>query len=161
MKIKIFFFLLFIFPVAEKTFAQDSLQRYHGMFVEAGGNGGVYSIDYQNKLFFVRHHPVLWIAGFSAIPISSRTIVSFPVTAKIILGKGKHKAEFATGQMLALSLGGGKGGTIRGTFSLGYRFEPENKRYFLEAAYTPFYSYIQNFQFNNWFGFSFGRYFKK
>jgi hypothetical protein len=156
--------VLFSFLFVADFFAQsqDSIKpNYRNVFSELGGNGGLYSLNYENKLCRFKNSRLNWNAGFSVVPLSTRAVVDFPVSVNWLIGNKRNKFEIGTGQVLVLSLGGGKGGTIRGTFRFGYRYENEKKRYYFLFAYTPFYSYIQNLQYENWGGISFGYYFKK
>lgn len=157
---KIFFLIFWLVLCSQKTHSQDTLSlNYRNLFLELGGNGGLFSINYENKLFRFGKSRLNWDAGFSLVPMSGRAIIDFPFSINFLIGIKKNKAELGTGQTLILDLGGGKGGTIRGTFRLGYRYE--NKNHYWRLAYTPFYSYIYNFQYEHWIGISYGHYFKK
>jgi hypothetical protein len=154
MLLRIIFFLCSL-----TAFAGDSTAYKRSLFFEAGGNGGVYTLGYERKLGRQESRKFNMCLGLAVLPTSG-TSVTLAHTINVIVGKTKHKAEAGTGYMLAISLGG-KGGTLRGTFRLGYRFEPPGKRYYLKFAYTPFYSVIYNFQWEHWGGIAFGYYLKK
>ncbi|MEW6469117.1 MAG: hypothetical protein AB1458_09345 [Bacteroidota bacterium] len=163
-------FILLSFFFLQTICAQDTLSfrplRQNSVFIEGGGHGGVYSMVYEKNCKpycgrIGKPSPYYWHFGFSFLPYGGSIIIDFPVSFNRILGKGKHKAEIGTGQVFILDIRGGKGGYLRGTIRLGYRFEPAEKRYYLKFAYTPFYSYLYNFQYNHWGGIAFGYYLKK
>jgi hypothetical protein len=127
---------------------------------ELGGNGGVYSLNYQRSFERLVRLRLSWCAGLSVYPRGSLITMSVPVS--VIYRKTLRNADdlvFGAGQTLILS--NTKGGYIRGTFRLGYRWHILKKNaWYIEAAYTPFYSYLYNFQWDNWLGVSFGYYFQ-
>ena len=152
MKLKYILFLFFVlsFSIAR---AQDENKKKFRIastppFVfELGGNGGLYSINYQKHIIAVtRETNVYWSCGFSLVPIGKRAVVDFPLSLCYWDSRG---FEIGTGQVFIASIGGGKGGTIRGTFRIGY------KKHHWGASYTPFYSYLNNFQWEHWFGISY------
>lgn len=117
------------------------------------GNGGVYSINYQREVIYFRSSRLFWSAGLSVFPNAS-FIVTTPVSLNWQKPFGRHHLILGTGQVLILSAT--KGGYIRGISRVGYRFNFSGGKSFLEFAYTPFYSYFYNFQWDNWIGASFG-----
>lgn len=122
------------------------------IFAEAGGNGGLWSLNYEWNARKILPEKLRWEVGFSIVPYANHLIVDFPFSVNFIFGKRTHKAELGTGQVFMLDIGGGKGGFIRGAFHAGYRFEAPGRRFFYKIAYTPFYSYLFNFQYEHWFG---------
>jgi hypothetical protein len=147
-------FILLLLP-ANLLRAQDSL-RSRSILLEVGGNGGFYSVNFEKDFRHVLPAEFKWEAGFAVLPFGNRVILDFPYSINYICGKKKHAAEFGTGQVFMLDIKGGTGGFIRGTFHLGYRYQPEGKRWFFNAAYTPFYSWIVNFQYEHWFALGIG-----
>lgn len=125
---------------------------------EVGGNGGIYSFNFQRHLPNRFKLPLHLSAGLSVFPRGSIFTLTVPVSINYQLThRGTNAFVFGTGQTLILS--NSKGGSIRGTFRIGYRWKFLKKSaWYLEAAYTPFYSYIYNFQWDNWVGVSFGYY---
>lgn len=159
--LKIFLvFIATVFIGSQTSSAQDSLAPRPGLFFELGGNGGVYSVNYQHPLWNFDQSRLCWTAGLSILPVPPRVVGDVPISLSWIAGKTQHKFELGTGQILILSTGG-KGGTIRGFFRAGYRYEAKNGRSFFTATYTPFYSYLYNFQYENWGGIDYGFYFKR
>lgn len=142
--------------------AQDSLaprSRAFNIYAEIGGNGGIYSINFRKKIRKITKQDFYWSAGFSVMPRGSFTVFDFPVSVNWYKSLGTTGLIFGTGQVLILSTG--KGGTVRGTFRVAYRVHLIKWRSSLEFAYTPFYSYIYNFQYENWFGIGFAYHFKR
>ncbi len=127
---------------------------------EVGGNGGVYSVNYQRSFERLVKLRLSWSAGLSLYPRGPLITMSLPVS--VIYKKTLRNVDeliFGAGQTLILS--NTKGGYIRGTFRVGYRWHILRRNaWYLEAAYTPFYSYFYNFQWDNWLGVSFGYYFQ-
>ena len=160
---KLWVLLLCFIAFQSIGYPQDTIQKkLRYLYLEGGGNGGLYSLNYEGiAIPLLKTYPnsfnISWNAGFSLLPFSGRAVVDFPVSIAYVayMHAGKFGAELGTGQTLILDLGGGKGGTIRGTFRYGIRYR--NKKYCWRITYTPFYSYINNFQFEHWFGISYGR----
>lgn len=141
--------------------AQDSLSKpKKSLFAELGGNGGLYSVNFENRFAQIKSSRFVYSAGFSFVPLSGRFVMDVPLSVSWIKGKGKHQFQLGTGQTFIVS-SEGKGGAIRGNFRIGYRLEPLQKRHFWLFAYTPNYSWMQNFQYENWIGVSFGYYLKQ
>jgi hypothetical protein len=122
---------------------------------ELGGNGGVYSLNYHRKWFWIGKFPTFVSGGLSIFPRGSLFTMSVPLSFNVMFETKKYNEWiFGAGQTLILS--NTKGGYIRGTFRFGYRWELPGVPLFLEFAYTPFYSYFYNFQWDNWVGIQFG-----
>ena len=125
---------------------------------ELGGNGGIYSINFQRHIPNPFHQAFEFSAGLCVFPRGSLFTMTIPVSLNYrIHFNGTRSLVFGAGQTLILS--NTKGGYLRGTFRVGYRWTFLKERaWYLEAAYTPFYSYLYNFQWDNWLGVSFGYY---
>lgn len=122
---------------------------------ELGGNGGVYSLNYHHHIHGQWASFLFGSAGISVLPRGPLITLSLPVSVnwyRMILKRNSF--VLGTGQTLILSTT--KGGYIRGTFRAAYRVEFRLLPIFFEFAYTPFYSYLYNFQWDNWVGVSFG-----
>ena len=167
MKLTYIPFLFFILSLYYNGKAQDTIpEKPRGyppaLFFELGGHGGIYSVGIDKILFlFTRESHFNWSAGCAIVPLPGRAVVDFPVSIKYnyVAWKSGRMIELGTGQTLVVDVGGGKGGTIRGTFRAGYTCY--RKRHFWSAAYTPFYSYLNNFQWEHWAGISYGHYLLK
>ena len=138
---------------------------------ELAGSGGIASFNYEQQLFtkdktkivgcdvieLERKGPQLnWRIGFSLAPVDKNngTTLVFPLMFHALFGKNQHKLDVGIGQTFSM--------TTKGNFflmmpaSIGYRFQPSEKRYYLRLSYTPIISYLVDFQYQNWAGFTFG-----
>jgi hypothetical protein len=141
-----------LFITYSLAYSQDSVSYNKRLLFETGGNGGVYSLNFEKDFPKVCSGNLKWEAGFSVVPLGSRIVIDFPLSINYTLGKSRHKAEFGTGQLLIINIGSGNAGFIRGTLHIGYRNQLPQKRWFWKIAYTPFYSYAVNFQYEHWLG---------
>lgn len=158
--IKKFFLASLLFSSVFCSFSQDIELPSRRIFIEAGGNGGLYSINYEQDFRKILNKNLKWEVGFSVVPWGGkRVIIDFPLSLNYTIGNGKHKAEAGSGQLIIFGNKAPTGLALRGTFHFGYRYQPENKRTFLKIAYTPLYSYMYNFQWEHWFGVGVGFHF--
>lgn len=126
---------------------------------EIGGNGGIYSISYEREFSWFIPGQLRWRAGVCVFPRDQLWTLTLPASIIKTFNKGKNCFVFGAGQTLILS--NKKGGYLRGNFRIGYRrsfncFRKATFQPYVEFAYTPFYSYRYNFQWDNWLGLSFG-----
>jgi hypothetical protein len=147
-----FFFLSISLCVLASTYAQKP--KY--LSLEALGSGGLASLNYEQGIIDKDIFDMHFRTGLSFAPIDKNngTAIIFPLMVHGLLGSGNHKLDLGLGQALTV--------TTRGSFflrmpaSVGYRFEPIDKRYYLRASYTPIVSYLFNFQWEHWGGLTFG-----
>jgi len=90
---------LFAVPAAAKS---KNREMANAIYVEYGGNAGLYSINYDRRLFHIGQHACILRAGFSWIPLRDNgidDIFLFPVTASYTyrIGKSPHLLEFGGG----------------------------------------------------------------
>lgn len=123
---------------------------------DLGGVGGVASINYSSPFKQTEQSTLLIRAGFSLAPIdpNNGTALVFPVLFHYNRGANKHKLDLGIGQTLSLTTRGSF--FIRMPLNIGYLLEPEGKRFYFRAAYTPLVSYLLDFQYEHWGGLSFG-----
>lgn len=145
------FFLLLIFSVP--LHAQFS----RGVFLELAGSGGLGSVNYEKSfLCFGNNGMLTWRAGLSFSPIDKNngTAIIFPLMVNAVIGKSAHRFETGIGQ--------GPTVTTKGQFfarmplTLCYRYQPQEKHFYLRAGYMPLVSYIVDFEWQHWAGISFG-----
>ena len=135
-------------------------KRLFNIYAEIGGNGGVYSINYRTKIGLIKSQDMYWMAGISVLPRGSFVTFAVPASMNWYTPAGmKGGFILGTGQTLILSTG--KGGFVRGTFRVAYRRHFTKIHCSMELAYTPFYSYLYNFQWDNWFGAGFAYHFMR
>jgi hypothetical protein len=140
-------------------------QYERGIFFEIAGSGGFGSLNYEktfwsamptNELSLSTPYVLTWRAGISFTPIDKNngSGIIFPVMVNCIWGQKKHKLDVGLGQTFTI--------TTRGSFyfrmplSVCYRFQREGGRFFYRAGYTPIVSYLFDFQWEHWAGFSIG-----
>ncbi|MEM6261274.1 MAG: hypothetical protein AAGI38_02120 [Bacteroidota bacterium] len=135
-----------------QVFAQFLTPRYteslHGsaIFLEVGGNGDHYSLNFDN--LFVKGE---WMGasarfGLSAMPVGEEEIdFSIPITVSGLIGKKFLLAEIGAGSTFLFDTRILETGTqTLGTGILGIRYHPTGPGgIFLKAAYTPFYNFDQ------------------
>lgn len=146
-------------------------QKDRAISFELAGSGGFGSFNYERNLFLKsENEPILdelmvpgkigfrldLRFGFSCTPIDKNNglVLIFPVMLHAVKSKGDHGIDFGLGQSISI--------TTKGRFfilmpaSLGYRFQPVDKKYYLRFSYTPLISYLVDFQYQNWAGVTFG-----
>ncbi len=149
------------------TFAIDE----KNIFLELGGSGGLGSINYERTLWDVQgqrkirdncggkpiaKHVFTWRAGFGTSPIDKNNgwVLVFPAMVNVVYGLGNHKLEAGAGIALSVTTKGGF--YMKSPAMIGYRFSPEDKRYFLRVNYTPIIGWWFDYQWQHWAGISLG-----
>lgn len=138
------------------TFGQTTFKSKHLVYIEIAGSGGLGSINYENLFLKKKSTEFSWRAGLSLAPIDKNngTGIVFPLMFNTLIGKNSHKLELGLGQGITV--------TTKGNFfalttaAIGYRYQPESKRWFYRVTYTPLISYLVDFQVQQWFGVSIG-----
>ena len=123
---------------------------------ELSGVGGFASLNYEKSFFKKGVNDISYRFGFSVTPIDKNNgmVLIFPVMIHDVIGKTAHKLDLGIGQSFSV--------TTKGDFfilmpiSFGYRYQPEDKKYYLRLAYTPLVSYLIDFQWQHWAGFTYG-----
>lgn len=147
--------------ISNVNFAQTELNKRKSLFFELAGSGGVGSINYE-KLFLKKNNTEFtWRAGLSFAPIDKNngTGIVFPLMLNSLIGKNSHKLELGLGQGITI--------TTKGSFfslttaAIGYRYQPETKKWFYRFTYTPLLSYLVDLQIQQWGGISVGYTFNK
>lgn len=140
--------ILLMFPVGLKLNAQDSGNNKNMVMLEIGGNGLVYSVNYERSLrqnFKTR-------AGFSFFKIienqteKSLIVMSYPISLNYLLdlGRKSHFLETGIGLMNLVTSGNlveYKGVTnyyLNPFVNLGYRYEPTKNRFLYRIGLSPF-----------------------
>lgn len=131
-------------------------QKDRFVSLELLGSGGLGSVNFEHQVMDKDAVDLYMRYGFSMAPIDKNngTALIFPVMTHATFFKGSHKLD--TGAGLSFTV------TTKGSFfsrlplCLGYRLQPEEKRFFFRVAYTPIVSYLFNFQWENWGGIGFG-----
>lgn len=137
----------------------------NAVYVELLGNGIVYSVNYDRLIT----PNVSARVGVSAATAEDgegdrATIITAPVTASYLWGRGNSKFETGIGVLVAsasledlgddLDIGDDVGDTsVLGTATLGYRYQPADGGFVFRAGLTPIFT---TDSFVPWFGVSFG-----
>ncbi len=123
---------------------------------ELAGSGGLASVNFEKTILDKEKLDLNFRAGFSLFPVdpNNGTVLVFPIMFHAIYGQSAHKVDFGLGQSFSITTKGQS--FILMPLSLGYRFEPIDKRYYLRASYTPLFSYVIDRQWQHWGGITFG-----
>lgn len=154
MKQTTFIFILTL--VSTLTYAQTDFNKKKSIYFEIAGSGGVGSINYEKHFLKKKSTELTWRVGLSFAPIDKNngTGIVFPLMINSLIGKKSHKLELGIGQGITF--------TTKGSFfalttaAIGYRYQPETKKWFYRVTYTPLISYLVDFQIQQWGGISIG-----
>ncbi len=163
--------------VAQNIFAKDSIAR-HAVFLELGGNGIAYSVNYDRLISYSENFKTSVRGGVFAQWWNGGA-VGFPVEINGLIGKKQHFLEVGLGGMYSYGVEGikwkapneqGKEGyenysAFHVSSRVGYRLQKAEGGFFFRAAYTPMVRiYTNNPQeeqnpdwFGHWFGIGVGR----
>lgn len=145
--------LLFAFCfLASQAFSQG--ERH--LSLELLGSGGIASLNYEQSILQKEPLDLKFRVGVSFAPIdrNNGTALAFPLMLHAVVGQSPHRLDVGAGQTFSLTTKGSF--FLRMPLSAGYRFQPEGKRYYLRLAYTPILSYLIDFQWQHWGGFTIG-----
>ena len=129
------------FSSGSKNFAR------HGIFLELGGNGFLYSVNYDYKL--ADHVSVrvggMYIGARVREADTRASMVVVPITANYLVGSGSSRLELGVGVTLARV--GGDLGDSEGPFeesglgsitsTIGYRLQPRDGGFLFRIGFTP------------------------
>lgn len=146
---------LMLLNVAALTAQTDSPKR-KSVFFELAGSGGLGSVNFEKEFLKKRNTALTFRAGLSLAPIDHNNGVGivFPIMVNSIIGKNAHKVEFGLGQGITITTHGS--GFLLTTAAVGYRYQPDDKKWFYRITYTPLISYLVDFQYQHWGGISIG-----
>lgn len=118
-------------------------ENKRNIFLELGGSGGFFSINYEKMLKEVVGLRVgVGLAAYA---------LSFPITINILTNpKSNHHIEIGGG-IIILSVGERSG--ITSTLNIGYRYQPKKAGLLLKLSYSPIFFEDENL---NWFGLGIG-----
>jgi len=135
--------LLLLAPLAAR--AQERTAR-NGLYVELGGNAGIWSLNYER---FVTDDVSLRVGGgytrVSDFLGTSVSLATFPLTASWLgVRSGSHALELGAGVVFASASVSSTSAGVRafgsgvvGTAILGYRLAPLTGGFNLRVAFTP------------------------
>lgn len=135
-------------------------KRAHNVFVELGGQGLQYSINYDTR-FSDRRKGFGGRLGLGYISLKGRKAATIPVSLNYLLGKGRHFADFGLGATMLISNGSkpdmfysSPTKSIVYTTNVSYRFQPIQKGISMRAGVGPVFNYDFNLVY--YFGISLG-----
>lgn len=148
--------ILFFCLIAPGLFGQSEITKRKSVFFELAGSGGLGSLNYEKCFLKKNKTDFTFRAGLSFAPIDKNNGVGivFPVMINSIIGKNDHKIEFGLGQGLTITTKGSF--FLLTTAAIGYRYQPDEKKWFYRVTYTPLISYLVDFQVQQWAGVSIG-----
>lgn len=144
----------------------------HTVFIEAGGSGGLGSVNYEycrypqsnldnNSLHAgdnIGYFRCVFRGGIGAAPVDRNNgwVIVTPLMASAVYGRhvSPHRLEIGAG--LAPSITTKGAWYIKSPLVLGYRWMPHEKRVLFRAGYTPIVGWLVDRQWQHWFGISFG-----
>ena len=146
--------LLGSFPARAQS-ARDSSSNFSSntIYVELGGAGGLYSVNYDHRI----SKEIGFRLGFTAWSI----VTGFPVTLNYLVGSKGHYLELGIGAVLGFTSFQNRSfvesalrvGQSVGTATIGYRYQPHGGGLLFRIAFTPLFPPNH---FYPWGGISFG-----
>lgn len=152
------FYLYFLFIILP---SQLIGQEKNYFSFELAGSGGFGSLNYEHPIFHKSKFTIHMRYGFSFTPIDKNngTNIIFPIMLHCLIGENDHKLDLGIGQAISI--------TTKASFFLytplaaGYRYQPNDKNYFIRCSYTPILSYLIDVQWQNWVGLTYGYHFNR
>ena len=137
------------------AFAHPGKMLHNHVFLEAGGNGIYWTINYE-RMFTDN---ISGRIGLGYMP-NNDNVFTAPVMVNYLWGDTDHKVELGIGVLFVGAdsdinrfNGNLDQNGVGGTATLGYRFQPAGECWTFRAGYTPFFG-LGGYQ--NWGGISFG-----
>jgi hypothetical protein len=129
-------------------------KRAQNIFIEAGGQGLVFTANYDTR-FSNKRNGIGGRVGIGAIGADGVSIVTIPISLNYLLGSGNKFFEMGLG---ATYLRGdfldSTGSTVIGTMSFMYRLQPEKSGFSFRGGFTPIFN--KDFFIPYYFGVSLG-----
>lgn len=132
------------FFISSKSQAQDFARN--SIFLELGGNGALYSLNYDHKFF---DHASARVGGMY-LPLSAEdsddrvNVALFPIMINYLVGSGSSRLEVGIGTLAGYVSGNADNenfseGAVGGlTGTLGYRLQPVDGGFLFRIGVTPF-----------------------
>lgn len=138
--------LVAVCAFSEATKAQESTKRAQNVFVEFGGQGILFSANYDTR-FGNRRDGLGARGGIGYVSVDGTSVTTIPVSLNYLLGKGKNFFEIGLGATFASAKLGNdflsddnsndSGSGFVGTMSFMYRLQPVDSGFSLRAGFTP------------------------
>jgi len=138
---------LLLVAAALPVYGQDTVApaRDNAAYVELLGSGGLYSVNYERALtpsVRVRVGAAAWTAESFWSDAKTR-LRTFPLMLHVVPGRGSHRLEAGIGVLPGYRDHdfGASGGFVSLIASVGYRYEPPQRRFIFRTGFTPFYGF--------------------
>lgn len=152
----LFLVLVLTSASAKAQSAKDSTSHFcrDAIYVELGGSGGLYSVNYDYRITKEMNFRIGLAASYNAI--------AFPIIASCLVGGHANHFEIGIGTTVQFSSAvNGRSlfrkGEIRrlaiGTALIGYRYQPDSGGFVFRIDYTPLFTFGL---FESWGGISLG-----
>jgi hypothetical protein len=134
--------------------AQDSDLRKNGLLFSIGGEGGIYTLAYERQFGSHKTIKPFLRLGMSIFPIDQRTTLALPISSGAIYNKNKINISLGVGigpSISYYSFGGSAWRLYSRLFmETGVRYFLKTGKYSIGLRYTPFVSFVENFQYEHW-----------
>ncbi len=146
---------------AERTYAQQAPAAPNALYVELGGNAGIWSLNYERNLgngFALRAGGGYVSVTGDGFDTSKVTLLMIPLTASYLSGAGPHYFEVGGGVIFIQASASSdttfaSGSGVAATGIAGYRYGNPLGGFLFRAGFTPL---IGSGGFLPWFGASLG-----
>lgn len=144
--------LLFVISISLGTYSQKDSY----LSLEALGSGGLGGLFYERDYATVGIVDFQYRLGFSMMPVdvNNGSVLIFPHMLHFVIGQKASRLDFGLGFTASITTKGQF--FVRQPLSIGYRFEPPAKNFYLRASYTPIASVLIDYQWQHWGGLTFG-----
>ena len=150
-----------LFSSSHMAFTQDDRQAKNSLYLELGGNGLLYSINYErllgNQIGVRVGGTRISFDSFDSDDNVGVTLVN--VMTNYFVGAGKHRLELGAGGLALFSsadfdgIGSVAEKGLYGTGTVGYRLQPVNGGFLFKLGFTPIFG---KGGFSSWVGMSLG-----
>ncbi len=129
----------------------------NSLYFELGGNGGLYSVNYDRRLddHWVMRVGISWM---DLCVFSCAQVTTVPLAVSYLIGPGSHLFEVGMGVTPFIRSRGGEGPELLayGVPMAGYRYQPRHGGFSFRAMATPLVRPGEREPVLPWFGLSFG-----
>ncbi len=152
--------LLLLTLLSSQVLAASEAERPvapNSVYSELGGNGGLYSVNYDRRLddnWVIR----VGISWLDLCVFSCAQVTTVPLAASYLLGSGNHLFETGLGITPFMRVRPGEGSELLayGVPMAGYRYQPRRGGFSFRAMATPLVRPGERVPILPWFGLSFG-----
>lgn len=126
--------------ISENKMINANNKRAQNIFVELGGQGLVFTANYDTR-FSDKRNGIGGRIGIGAIGGDDANVMTIPVSLNYLLGEGKNFFEIGLGATYAnASIFDSNGSSVFGTMSFMYRLQPIKSGFSFRGGFTPFFN---------------------